>query len=198
MNKILSLCCTVALLMPGLAFAQDNDKPVTVKGAGGAPCAEAIRVFGPTGTDHDRGFYLQWVNGFSVGVALAHEVVDVSPTGDPGDLVKIALLICEEANFAEGIWHSAVATAIGRMRPYWSNDPTRVSVTYESNSYWFYQDVVMQLQTDLNLLGYNLTVDGNFGGQTGAAIADIQSQINIPNMPVPTGPLFYAMTRPPL
>lgn len=197
MSKIWSLCLCAALIAPSHLLAQTSDNPVTVKGAGSAPCAEALRVFGPTGSQADRGHYLQWATGLSVGAALANRVVDVSPTGDIADLVQIALLICQEPANVNAIWYTAVSTAIGRLRPYWSQDPTRVIVTHQGKNFWLYKDAVKQLQTDLNKLGYGLEVDGAFGQQTLAAVVAVHERISVSNMPVPTGMLFYGLTRPP-
>lgn len=197
MTKIPSFCLFLALSFSAPVFAQSEDSPVTIKGAGGAPCAEAVRVFGPSGTPEDRGLYLQWATGLSVGAALSNQIVDVSPTGEIMDLVHIALLVCQEPAHAEDRWFNAVSTAIGRVRPYWAKQPARVSITYEGATHWIYEDSIRQLQTDLGKLGYQVTVDGKFGNNTGAAIAAVQETIGIPNKPVPTGMLFYGLTRPP-
>lgn len=191
--------CLSALLAFGPAapavFAQEP-APVTVKGAGGAPCREALRVYGPTGSQEDRGLYLQWVTGLSVGAALANQIVDVSPTGEIMDLVQVALLVCQEPEYEDSIWYKATSVAIGRLRPYWARSPERVNISHQGGSHWIYKDSVKQLQGDLGKLGYELKVDGSFGEQTGAAVAAVQEKINIANNPIPTGALFYGLTRP--
>lgn len=191
--KTLLFAITLSLL-PVLALAQ-NETPLNVRNAGAASCANFAAAFSESGNALDKTAYMQWVAGYSAAAARSSGVVDIFPILDTLELVQMVIFVCNENQ--EWNLEFAVFQTVVRLRPFWVRESANVlTLNWEESQARFFEASVPALQEALNSLGANITVDGVYGNQTGAALTQLSTQSGLPPSPLPTGATLYLLTRP--
>lgn len=177
-------------------FVVAEEMPVNLRNAGGAQCKDLLFAF-ERGSELNRTAYLQWAAGYATAVAQSNNVIDVYPLSDSLGLVEMALLICREPGYSEGRYQSVLLVAISRLRPFWSTNPSIVTVNNSDGaSVSIYTDAVKPLQEALIKLGVEMPADGDFGSMTGRAFTQLHKLLNLPETPIPNGISLYALTKP--
>lgn len=179
------------------AWSQEQGQNLTnLRNAGGFSCEEVVPVLTTSGRQLEKTAFLQWTAGYTTAAARSNSLVDIFPLADTWELVRMIALICNEA--PDISYESATRTALGRLRPFWVHEQSEIIVLNDpgGRQVEMYQSVVAPLQERLSSLGFNITVDGQFGDQTGNIIRQLNEQRGSQPWLTPDGELLYLLTLP--
>lgn len=189
---------TIALLlvvMPISASAEVNPKTTNVRNAGAFLCSDFLPVVMQEGRQLEKTAFLNWAAAYSTAASRSIGVIDMFPIGDSWELVRAVSLVCLENE--QQSFEAALQTFLKRMRPFWVVSSPSVTTITDPNGrkIALYTEAVRPLQEALNKYGAGLTVDGQFGDQTGMAILRINQARGAQGWLTPDGELLYQITR---
>lgn len=176
--------------------AQDGKAPpVFTRNAGALTCDNLSQTFQGQGDPMNKTAMLQWLAGYSTAAARMNRVVDTFPISDTLELLRMVVLVCNEMPDVQ--IETGILQTLSRLQPFWvRQDTSTLTLNDANNNAVYYTEAVRPLQQALANLGYDVTVDGKYGNQTGNAIAKLLQQYQQPASLVPTGVLMYILTRP--
>jgi peptidoglycan hydrolase-like protein with peptidoglycan-binding domain len=84
------------------------------------------------------------------------------------------------------------------LREYWIRVSPEVITLNDpgGRSVMLYQEAVIQFQRDLQRFGARITLDGDYGNQTGSAVRALNDARNSAPWLTPDGEFLYSLTRP--
>jgi len=196
MVRSILFCCTIWLVSSTTAvLAQEQRNPLNVRNAGVSTCKQFLDTFSQPKLEITKTAFLQWIAGYSTAASRASNVVDVFPINDTMELISYVALVCRES--PQATLETAAFQGLTRLRPFWVREsPNRLTLTWNDRKTEFYEAAVRPLQEELVQAGFEISVDGAYGNQTGNAVQSLSRQIGLQPTPFPTGALLYALTRP--
>lgn len=185
-------------VVPALAqqTAPISEPIVNIRNAGAFICEDVLPALSAPGREIEKTAFLQWAAAYATAAARSNGLIDVFPLGDTADLVRMTTLVCRENTAAS--YEAALRTSIGRLRGYWIRESPEILILTDPNGRTtrFYAEAVLQLQRDLQRFGSSLSVDGNYGNQTGNAIRILNEARGATQWLTPDGEILYILTRP--
>jgi hypothetical protein len=195
-SRSLTAAAVISMITLFSAFpARSQESALHIRNAGGADCGRVTSAYEAAGSDIEKTAILNWITGYTTSQSAALDIIDVFPLADSGELVQMVILVCSEGSSAR--LRDAIAVAIERLRPLWVSgsadtrridDGTGVTVIFSA--------AVEPLQRLLAARGASISIDGEYGGQTGTAVQTLTRNAGLPPIQRPTGVVLYLLTRP--
>jgi hypothetical protein len=177
-------------------MAQETPRPNNVRNAGAFLCSAFLPVVRQPGREVEKTAFLNWAAAYTTAASRSNGMIDMFPIGDTWELLRTISLVCVEDETQS--FEKALQVTLSRMRPFWvRQDSGVISLSDPSGrTIQFFTEAVPALQEALNQYGANVSIDGEYGNQTGNAILRINQARGAQGWMTPDGELLYQITRP--
>lgn len=176
--RAIGVCAVLlALALPAVAHAADDDGNYALRGVGSAPCTDYTAALNGEGAAQ-AGVYVAWLAGYITARSrLAADTFDVLPLVSGADVAGLMNVICTQN--PDATFESAADAAIRLFAPARvQRDSPLLELSYEGRTVLIRRSTFEQVQEALAAAGlYSGGIDGAYGpGSRGAIIAFQQAQ----------------------
>jgi len=187
------IASTALLFLSFPTLAQENG--LHIRNAGAAECSRVSSIYGAAGSETDKAAILNWIAGYTNAQSEAQGIIDIFPLVDSEELVQMVVLVCGENPSVR--LQNATKTTIERLRPLWIIKNAAITRIDDGTGVTrMFSAAIRPLQRLLTDKGISISIDGQYGPQTGEAIQAIMASLGLQAIKRPNGIILYTITLP--